>query len=113
MAETIRAMHEQRCGCDLTKRIVRPDGEVRYVRCVGVPVVEDGIFTGFNGTKMDVTEHELLTQELRRQQAYLNEAQSLTKGKLGVQSGHATNIPLIGRKCSPVWFRSQPRPDCI
>ena len=79
MAETIRAMHEQRCGCDLTKRIVRPDGEVRYVRCVGVPVVEDGIFTGFNGTKMDVTEHELLTQELRRQQAYLNEAQSLTK----------------------------------
>jgi signal transduction histidine kinase len=27
---------------------------------------------------MDVTEHELLTQELRRQQAYLTEAQSLT-----------------------------------
>jgi PAS domain S-box-containing protein len=78
MAETIGMMHEQRCGCDVTKRIVRPDGEVRYVRCVGVPVVEDGIFRGFNGTTMDVTEHELLTQELRREQAYLAEAQSLT-----------------------------------
>jgi len=78
MAETIKVMHEQRCGCDVTKRIVRPNGEVRYVRCVGVPVVEDGVFQGFHGTTMDVTEQELLTQELRRQQAYLNEAQSLT-----------------------------------
>ena len=78
MAETIRLMHEQRCGCDVTKRIVRSGGEVRYVRCVGVPVVENGIFKAFHGTTIDVTEHELLTQELRRQQAYLNEAQSLT-----------------------------------
>jgi len=78
MAETIRAMHEERCGCDVTKRIVRPDGEVRYVRCVGVPVFEGGVFKAFHGTTMDVTEHELLTQELRRERAYLTEAQSLT-----------------------------------
>jgi len=78
MAETIRVMHEQRCGCDVTKRIVRPDGEVRYVRCVGVPVFEFGVFKAFHGTTMDVTEHELLTQELRRERAYLTEAQSLT-----------------------------------
>lgn len=78
MEETIRKMHEQRCGCDVTHRIVRPDGEARYVRCVGVPVFEDGVFKAFHGTTMDVTEHELLTQELRREQAYLNEAQSLT-----------------------------------
>jgi len=78
MAETIQAMHEQRCGCDVTTRIVRPDGEVRYVRCVGVPVVEEGVFKGFHGTTMDVTQHELLTQELRREQAYLAEAQRLT-----------------------------------
>jgi signal transduction histidine kinase len=77
MAETIRVMHEQRCGCDVTKRIVRPTGEVRYVRCVGVPVLEDGVFKAFHGTTMDVTEQELLTQELRREQAYLAEAQSL------------------------------------
>jgi PAS domain S-box-containing protein len=78
MAETIRAMHEQRNGCDVTHRIVRPDGEVRSVRCVGVPVVEEGVFKAFHGTTIDVTEHELLTQELRREQGYLAEAQSLT-----------------------------------
>src|ERR1700746_1198354 len=78
MAETIRVMHEQRCGCDVTKRIVRPDGEVRYVRCVGVPVFEGGVFKAFHGTTMDVTEQELLTKELRRERAYLTEAQSLT-----------------------------------
>jgi PAS domain S-box-containing protein len=77
MAETIRVMHDQRCGCDVTKRIVRPGGEVRYVRCVGVPVFEDGVFKAFHGTTMDVTEHELLTRELQREQAYLAEAQSL------------------------------------
>jgi signal transduction histidine kinase len=77
MAATLKEMHEQKCGCDVTKRIVRPDGEVRYVRCVGIPVVEEGVFKGFHGTTMDVTEHELLTQELRREQAYLAEAQRL------------------------------------
>jgi PAS domain S-box-containing protein len=77
MAETITAMHQQRRGCDVTHRIVRPDGEVRYVRCVGVPVFEGGVFKAFHGTTIDVTEHELLTQELRREQAYLAEAQSL------------------------------------
>jgi PAS domain S-box-containing protein len=78
MAETIRVMHEQRCGCDVTNRIVRPDGELRYVRCVGVPIFEDGVFKAFHGTTIDVTEHELLTQALRREQAYLAEAQTLT-----------------------------------
>jgi PAS domain S-box-containing protein len=78
MAETINMMFQQRCGCDVTKRIVRPDGQLRYVRCVAIPVVEQGVFKGLLGTAMDVTEQELLTQELRRQQAYLAEAQSLT-----------------------------------
>src|SRR6202044_1185413 len=77
MAETIKTMHEQRCGCDVTKRIVRPDGEIRYVRSVGIPVVEDGVFQGFHGTTMDVTEQELLTQELRRERAYLTDAQRM------------------------------------
>src|SRR5579859_2758708 len=77
MAETVRAMHEQRSGCDVIHRIVRPDGEVRHVRCVGVPVFEDGVFKAFHGTTIDVTEHEQLTQELRRERAYLAEAQTL------------------------------------
>jgi PAS domain S-box-containing protein len=74
----MKKLHEEHCGCDVTNRIVRPDGEIRYVRCVGIPVVEDGVFKGYQGTTMDVTDQELLTQELRREKAYLAEAQSLT-----------------------------------
>src|ERR1700733_2234433 len=77
LAGTIERMHEQHCNCDMTIRIVRPDGEIRYVRCVGIPVVDDGAFQGYHGTTIDVTAHELLTQELRREQQYLAEAQTL------------------------------------
>src|SRR6201982_570876 len=78
LTATMKKLHEEHCGCDITNRIVRPDGEIRYVRCVGIPVVEDGVFKGYRGTTMDVTEQELLTQELRREQAYLAEARRLT-----------------------------------
>jgi PAS domain S-box-containing protein len=77
VSETIQSMYQEHCGCDITKRIVRPDGQMRYVRCVANPVVEQGVFKGFLGTAIDVTEQELLTQELRRERAYLTEAQSL------------------------------------
>ncbi len=78
MAETIKRMQKEHCGFDQIERIVRPDGQLRYVRSVAVPVAEQGVFKGFVGTTMDVTDQELLTQELRREQAYLAEAQSLT-----------------------------------
>jgi PAS domain S-box-containing protein len=64
---------------DTTKRVVRPDGEVRYVRCVGVPLIEDRAQKKYVGSAMDVTEHELLTQELRRREAYLTGAQRLSR----------------------------------
>ena len=78
IAETIKRMQEEHRGFDQIERIVRPDGQLRYIRAVAVPVFEQGVFTGFVGTTVDVTEQELLTQELRRQQAYLAEAQRLT-----------------------------------
>jgi PAS domain S-box-containing protein len=78
MAETIKTMHTERCGCDVKKRIVRPDGKLRYIRCVGIPVVEGEVLKGFLGTAMDITDQELLTQELERQQVHLTEAQKLT-----------------------------------
>src|SRR5229473_2110001 len=78
IAETIKRMQEEHRGFDQIERIIRPDGQVRYIRAVAVPVMEQGLFKGFIGTTMDVTEQELLTQELRREQAYLAEAQSLT-----------------------------------
>ena len=47
-------------GFDFTKRIVRPDGAIRRVRCVGVPAAqgEGETFQGFVGTGIDVTEQE-------------------------------------------------------
>src|SRR5580704_4025956 len=77
IAEKVKAMHEEHCICDVTHRIVRPDGEMRYIRVVSNPVVEQGAFKGYIGTTIDVTEQELLTQELRREQAYLAEAQRM------------------------------------
>jgi PAS domain S-box-containing protein len=77
MAETIKLMQDQHCGHDLIERIVRPDGQLRHVRAVAVPVIEHGVFKGFIGTTMDVTEQELLMQKLRREQAYLADAQSM------------------------------------
>jgi PAS domain S-box-containing protein len=78
MRSQINRMFAEASGCDVTKRIVRTGGEVRYVRCVAVPIVENGVLKRIVGTAMDVTEHEQLAQELQRRQAYLAEAQKLS-----------------------------------
>src|SRR6266849_973557 len=78
MAETIKRMHAERSGCDVKKRIVCPDGEQRYIRYVGIPVIKEEVLMAFIGTSIDVTEQELLTHELERRQAHLTEAQKLT-----------------------------------
>ena len=78
MASLIKRMTAEASGCDVTKRIVRPNGEVRHIRCVGAPVLENGTLKRIIGNAIDVTEHELLTRELRRREAYLAEAQRLS-----------------------------------
>jgi PAS domain S-box-containing protein len=66
VAKAIQKMLTDHIGFDFTKRIVRPDGSIRYVRCVGMPATSAGIFQGFVGTGIDVTEHEELTKALRK-----------------------------------------------
>jgi len=78
MERGITKMLEAHLAFDFTKRIVLPDGEIRHIRCVGVPVTQGYIFRGFLGTGMDVTEQERLTEELRRSESHLAEAQKLT-----------------------------------
>src|SRR5262249_31240971 len=75
---TIQRIIAAGVGCDLQKRIIRPDGVQRAIRCVGMPVREQGVVTRFVGTLMDITEQEELTQELRRREVYLAEAQRLS-----------------------------------
>jgi hypothetical protein len=55
MKQGIAKMLDDHLAFDFTKRIVWPDGEIRHIRCVGVPVARGGIFQGFLGTGMDVT----------------------------------------------------------
>ena len=78
MAELINGILASDSSFDTIKRIVRPNGELRYIRCVGVPFVENQSVKKYVGSAIDVTEHELLTQELRRREAYLAEAQKLS-----------------------------------
>jgi PAS domain S-box-containing protein len=78
MADLIQRIVAGDSPFDAIKRIVRPDGEVRYIRCVGVPLVDNQNLKKYVGSAMDVTEHELLTQDLHRREAYLAEAQRLS-----------------------------------
>jgi PAS domain S-box-containing protein len=87
MASLVKQMTHEVSGFDITKRVVRPQGEVRYIRCVGTPVLDNGTMKKI-GVGIDVTEHELLTQELRRREAYLTEAQRLSHtGSFGWKPG--------------------------
>jgi len=79
MADLIKGILAEAAPFDATKRIVRRDGEVRYIRCVGVAVADNQSLKKYVGSALDVTEHELLTQELRRREAYLTEAQRLSR----------------------------------
>ena len=74
----IERMIEKGEGCDAKYRIVHPQRGVRWIRGVGTPVFEGGVLTRFAGTSMDITEEESRTQELKRSQAYLAKAQSLS-----------------------------------
>ena len=78
MADLIKGIFAKASPFDATKRIVCPNGEVRYIRCVGAPVLENESLKKYVGSAIDVTGHELLTQELRRREAYLTEAQRLS-----------------------------------
>jgi PAS domain S-box-containing protein len=65
---------------DFTKRIVRPDGVVRHVRCVGVP----GPDGGFLGTAIDVTEQEESTRALRKNEEALRQILDFTPQMIAV-----------------------------
>ena len=64
----IQAMLRDHAAFDFTKRIVRPDGAIRHVRCVGT-VSPSG--QGLVGTGIDVTEQEELSRALRKSEETL------------------------------------------
>jgi PAS domain S-box-containing protein len=76
---TIDRMIAEGVGCDIKKRIVRTDGELRVIRCVGSPVFDSGTVSRFVGTLVDITDQERMTQALRRSEFYLQEGQRLSR----------------------------------
>jgi PAS domain S-box-containing protein len=84
---------------DFTKRIVRPDGQIRSVRCVGVPSTQAGTIRGFVGTGMDVTEQVQLMDALRKSEAELRQMLDFAPQLVGVYGPnrerlHANRIAL-------------------
>jgi len=87
VVEEVRRMFSEHRGFDFTKRMVRPDGEVRYVRCVGVPADK-----GFVGTGIDVTEQEVLTRALRKSEAEFRQILDLTPQFITVLGPHRERL---------------------
>jgi len=83
VAQAIEKMLTDHHGFDFTKRIVRPDGTIRHVRCVGVPAVH-GEGEEFVGTGIDVTEQEHLTVALRKSEVELRQILDLAPQIIGV-----------------------------
>ena len=70
--QELEKMFASRSGFDFTKRVVRPDGSIRRVRCVG-GASRDATSQKFIGTGMDVTEQEQLIEALRKSEEELRQ----------------------------------------
>jgi len=92
VAQEIRAILSERRGFEFTKRIVRPDGSIRHVRCVGTPAANSGLFPRFVGTGIDVTEHEVLTSALRKSEGELRQILDLAPQLVGVLGPQAERL---------------------
>jgi PAS domain S-box-containing protein len=76
--KTAETMIGEGVGCDFKYRIIHPERGVRIMHSIGNATFENRKATLFIGTTLDITEQELLTQELQRREAYLAEAQRLS-----------------------------------
>jgi formate hydrogenlyase transcriptional activator len=65
-------------GDDITYRLVHPQRGIRFVHAMCEPVYKNGTLAGFVGAALDITEHERLTEEARRREAYLAQGQALS-----------------------------------
>jgi PAS domain S-box-containing protein len=84
VSQEIQKMLATRSEFDFTKRIVRPDGEIRRVRYVGVPSNHGETSQKFLGTGIDVTEQERLNVELRRSELELRQILDLAPQLIAV-----------------------------
>jgi PAS domain S-box-containing protein len=89
VAQVIKKLLADQTGFDFTKRVVRPDGTVRHVRCVGTSSPSS---RGFVGTGIDVTEQEELTRALRKSEEELRQIVDLAPYQVGVMSAKGERL---------------------
>jgi PAS domain S-box-containing protein len=82
VARCIAAFHSSfeartRLQCDC--RILRADGEYRSILVNGAPMYRDGVFAGYLGSSVDITEQNLSTERLRASETRLKHAQRLAR----------------------------------
>jgi PAS domain S-box-containing protein len=92
VAQEIQTMLTEHRGFDFTKRIVRSDGSIRHVRCVGTPTRPGGVVQSFVGTGIDVTEHEVLTRALRKSEEELRQVLNLAPQFIAVFGRHRERL---------------------
>ena len=99
---------------DFTKRIVRTDGAIRHVRCVGTPVFDGEIFRRFVGTGIDVTDHEQLIVALRKGEEELRQLLDLAPQHIAILGPNREHIYLnrsalaYGGFSLEEWLRAPP-----
>lgn len=76
--EAVAQMYKNGQVLDIKFRILRPDGQLRFIRDRGAAFIEKGVIIRFAGVVLDITEQEQRTEELRRSEFYLKEAQRLS-----------------------------------
>ena len=81
VARAIQEFLADRRGFDFTKRIVRRDGAIRRVRCVGAAAKHGDVLVG---TGMDVTEQDELTQAVRKRELELQQILDLVPQLIAV-----------------------------
>jgi len=88
----IQKMLANNSAFEFTKRIVRPDGKIRRVRCVGIPTTSAGTAQRFVGTGLDVTEQEQLIESVRKSEGELRQILDLVPQLVGVLGPHAERL---------------------
>ena len=74
-----RVSREGKTDSSLEHRLLMPDGSVKYLRAWGRLLINESGSLELVGAVMDITEQKRAEEELRRSQAYLAEAESLSK----------------------------------
>ena len=77
-AAVARAASGKRATTEL--RVVRPDGQLRWLRVEGMGILDDdGVVVAVHGTSQDITERKLMEEALRAREVQLTEAQRVAR----------------------------------